>query len=83
MSAINKRFHASGLAEIFVAADIISECSVDKALCGEHFNRSIRCLTLIHSLVNLIVIEGSKCHNEVEDVHYNKALVGQAWGARS
>ena len=60
MSAINKRFHTSGLAEIFEAADIISECSLDQAVCGKHFNRSIRCLTLIHALTNLT----AKCHNE-------------------
>ena len=42
ITAINKRFQGSGLSEIIVAADIISEGSVDQVLRGKHYNWSIR-----------------------------------------
>ena len=51
ITAINKRFKGSGLSEILVAADIISEGSVDQALRGKHYKRSIRCLTLMYEVL--------------------------------
>ena len=51
ISAINKRFQGSGLSEIVVATVIISEGSVDQALRGNHYNRSIRCLTLMYEVI--------------------------------
>ena len=56
-SAINKRFHGSGLAEILVAADIISEGSVDQALRGKQYNRSIRCLSLVYEVFTRNIIQ--------------------------
>ncbi len=59
ISAINKRFHGSGLSEILVAAEIISEGSVDQALRGKHYNRSVRCLTLMYeALLRRIIRRG-------------------------
>lgn len=59
ISAINKRFHGSGLSEILVAADIISEGSVDQALRGKHYNRGIRCLSLMYEvLIRRIIFRG-------------------------
>ena len=56
ISAINKRFQGSGLSDILVAADIIAEGSVDQALRGKHYNRSIRCLTLMYEVLMRRVI---------------------------
>ena len=59
ISAINKRFHGSGLSEIVVAADIISDGSVDQALRGKHYNRGIRCLSLMYEvLIRRIIFRG-------------------------
>lgn len=59
ISAINKRFDGSGLSEILVAADIISEGSVHQALRGKHYNRAIRCLTLMYEvLIRRVICRG-------------------------
>ena len=60
ISAINKRFQGSGLSEIVVAADIISEGSVDQALRGKHYNRSISCLKLMYEVLMRRIIRFSK-----------------------
>ena len=59
ISAIYKRFNGSGLSDILVAADIISEGSVDQALRGRHYSRSVRCLTLMYEvLLRRIILQG-------------------------
>ena len=56
MAAINKRFIASGLSGILVAADVIAEGSVDQALSGRHCKRGIRFLRLMYeTLVRLVI----------------------------
>ena len=72
ISAINKRFQGSGLSEIVVAADIISEGSVDQALRGKHYNRSIRCLTLMYEVLMRRIIrqgfsKGLELSSELKD----------------
>ena len=47
MSAINKRFKGSGLAELLVAADVIAKGSVEQALKGKHYKRGVRSLKLV------------------------------------
>ena len=51
MSAINKQFKGSGLAELLVAADVIAEGSVEQALKGKHYKRGICCLKLVYGLL--------------------------------
>ena len=56
MYCIYKRFRVSGIADVFVSAGGIAEESVDQALCGKHYRRGVRCITLmrealIHSRV--------------------------------
>ena len=51
ISAINKRFKGSGLADIMVAAGVIVERSVDRALRGKHYQRGVRCLQLIYEML--------------------------------
>ena len=59
MAAINKRFMVSGLSDIVVAADVIAEGSVDRALSGRHYKRGIRCLRLMYeALVRLVIRKG-------------------------
>jgi len=52
MSAIYKRFDGSGLSDILVAAQAIAEGSVEKALCGKHYKRNIRCLRLMYEALS-------------------------------
>ena len=42
--AMDKRFRGSGLSDILVTDGVIAEGSVDHALRGKHYKRSIRCL---------------------------------------
>ena len=72
ISVINKRFQVAGLSEIVVAADIISEGSVDQALLGKHYNRSIRCLTLMYEVLMRRIIrqgfnKGLELSSELKD----------------
>lgn len=57
--AISKRFGGSGLSDILVAAGVIAEGSVDQALRGKHYKRSIRCLRLMYeTLVQRLIKKG-------------------------
>ena len=51
ISANHKRFHESGLSEILVAADVISEGSSEQALHGRHYNRAIRSHTFMYEVL--------------------------------
>ena len=44
---IYKRFRVSGIADVLVSAGGIAEESVDQALCGKHYRRGVRCITLM------------------------------------
>ena len=57
MSAINKRFKGSGLAELLVAADEIAKGSVEQALKGKHYKRGVRCLKLVYELLTRKIIQ--------------------------
>ena len=48
MSAIYKRYNGSELADVLVAAGVIAEGSVDRALKGKHYKRGLRCLKLMY-----------------------------------
>ena len=55
--AIYKRYKGSGVADVLIAARVIAEGSVDQALRGKHYRRTLRCLflmyeTLMHLLLN-------------------------------
>ena len=47
LAAMNKRFKGSSISEVLVAAGVIQSGSVDQAMRGKHFNRIIRCHSLI------------------------------------
>ena len=53
LAAMNKRFKDSGILEFLVAAGVIQSGSVDQAMRGKHFNRIIRC----HSLLRETLLE--------------------------
>ena len=57
MSAINKRFNGSGLSDLLVAADVIAESSVDNALKGTHYKRSVRCFRLMYEVLVRRIIQ--------------------------
>jgi len=57
--AIDKRFHGSGLSDILVTAGVIAEGSVDQALRGKHYKRSIRCLRLMYEALMRRIIQHS------------------------
>ena len=46
ITAISKRFEGSRLSDIFVSAGIIADKSVDQAMRGKHFRRTVRALQL-------------------------------------
>ncbi|KAK1877064.1 U3 small nucleolar RNA-associated protein 10 [Dissostichus eleginoides] len=48
MSAIYKRYKGSELGEVLVAAGVIADGSVDRALKGKHYKRGLRCLRLMY-----------------------------------
>ena len=52
LSAMNKRFMGSGISEVLVAAGVI-QSGVDQAMKGQHFNRIMRC----HSLMREMLLE--------------------------
>ena len=56
MSIIYKRFDGSGLSGMLVAAQVIAEESVEKALCGKHYKHNIRCLWLMCEVLSQLVI---------------------------
>jgi len=60
--AIDKRFHGSGLSDILVTAGVIAEGSVDQALRGKHYKRSIRCLRLMYEALIRRLIQHSIQH---------------------
>ena len=51
LSAMNKRFMRSGISEILVAAGVIEPGSVDQAMKGKHFNRIMRCYSLMREML--------------------------------
>ena len=51
VSAINKRFKDSGLADILVAAGVIVRGSVTRALLGKHYKTGVRCLWLMYEML--------------------------------
>ena len=51
MSAIYKRYKDSELVEVLVAAGVIAEGSVDRALKGKHYKRGLRCLRLMYGVL--------------------------------
>ena len=82
ISAINKRFQGSGLSEIIVAADIISEGSNDQALRGKHYSRSIRCLTLMYEVLMRRIVchslsNGLELSSELKEVLRNPSTSSQ------
>ena len=48
MSAIYTRYKGSELGEVFVAAEVITEGSVDPALKGKHYKTGLRCLRFMY-----------------------------------
>ena len=48
MNTIYKRFNACGLADLVVAAGLIEQGSVEKALSGGHYKRCMRLHKLIY-----------------------------------
>ena len=53
---IYKQYKGSGIAEVLVAAGVITEESVDQALRGKHYRRALRCLSLMYeALVHLLL----------------------------
>ncbi len=48
MSTIYKRYRGSELGDLLVAAGVIAEGSVDRALKGKHYKRGLLCLRLVY-----------------------------------
>ena len=57
MSAINKRFNGSGLSDLLVAAEVITEGSVDNALKGKHYKRGVQCFRLMYEVLVRRIIQ--------------------------
>ena len=51
LAAIKKRLAGSGISDILVAAGVIKYGSVDQAKRGKHFNRIIRCHSLMREVL--------------------------------
>ncbi|KAG1648975.1 hypothetical protein GQR58_029417 [Nymphon striatum] len=69
--AMDKRFHGSGLSDILITAGVIAEGSVDQALRGKHYKRSIRCLrlmyeALIRRLIQHIIQNGATFSEDIQ-----------------
>ena len=59
MAAMFKRFEGSGLLKLIASAGIVAEISVNKALKGQHFRRTVRTLQLVCKALQLgIIING-------------------------
>ena len=52
ITAISKRMEGSGIADIIVSAGIIADKSVDKAMRGKHFRRTVRAFQLLYEAWN-------------------------------
>ena len=57
MGVMSKRFKDAGLRDILVQSPILTEISVDLALSGEMYNRSIRAYKLIYESMIPIISE--------------------------
>jgi hypothetical protein len=70
ISAINKRFTGSGISDILVAAGVIAEGSVEKALSGRHYKRSICCLCLMYETLMRRII----CSFAVDEFRFSEEI---------
>ena len=52
LACIGKRFGDAGLRDILIEAEICAQGSVDRALSGAHYNRSIRCHKLMYEALH-------------------------------
>ena len=66
---MNKRFMGSGISEVLVAAGVIQLGSVDQAMKGKHFNRIMRCHSLMREMLLelLLQIHNFKITDEEKD----------------
>ena len=53
-----KQYKGSELGDVLVAAEVVAEGSVDRALKGKHYKRGLRCLRLMYeALISQLVQE--------------------------
>ena len=57
-----KRFKDAGLKDVLIQSGVIAEGSVERALSGKMYNRSVRCLKIVYEALNRLLI------SQIEDV---------------
>ena len=48
MHILSKRFSDTGVCDVLIQSSVIAEGSIDKALCGEMYNRGVRMYKLMY-----------------------------------
>jgi hypothetical protein len=75
MSAIYKRYKGSELGDILVAAGVIAEGSVDRALKGKHYKRGLRCLRLMYEALMGRLVKERLIHHLADDTRKNIGIL--------
>ena len=70
---VGKRFGDGGLRDILVQSEILSEGSVDRALCGKMYNRSVRSIKVVFEALSRILI--NEFQQKIEDDIEKKNIV--------
>ena len=85
LGIIGKRFGDAGYRDILVQSEIIAEGSVDRALTGKMYNRSVRAVKLTYEALSRILVEKLELESDSEFaavisnlkeeiIHFNESL---------
>ena len=63
LGIIGKRYKDAGLKDVLVQSELIAEGSVDKALSGKMYNRSVRCHKIVYEALYRLFLKkyGRQC----------------------
>ena len=78
LGIFGKRFGDGGLRDILVQSEILSEGSVDRALCGKMYNRSVRSIKVVFEALSRILI--NEFQQKIEDDIEKKKYCEQCHG---
>ncbi len=75
MSAIYKRYKGSNLGEVLVAGGVIAGGSVDRALNGKHYMRSLRCSRLMYKALMSQLVKGKLTSDLADETRENLQIL--------
>ena len=73
LGIIGKRFKDAGLRDVLIQSEILAEGSVDKALAGKMYNRSVRSCKLVYEALHRLLI--SKMETSYENYQKKHQII--------